>query len=205
MPTAHAASTMACEETMMKGIVAGRRGIVVAGIIGLVVVANPARAQLPLGWVTATTGFGVAGAGEGFRTGLIEIGRLAAAIRVRPDVAVQVTATATSLLAASGSTLTDPRPVEPNLDGVAASLAFLSGQGRDGLDATTSIGVGGFKHTGGINTNRTYLGIQLAGDGDVYRLPIAGDLAAGGMITFLPESRGESEFLFGLTLGVRLY
>ena len=130
---------------------------------------------------------------------------MSAGPRVRDDVAVQVLLTDTDLLTASGSTPTDPRPIEPNLAGVAASLAFLSSPDNGGLSGTTSAGVGAFQHRSGANTSKTYLGFQFSGDGDVYRLPVAGDLAAGGVITILPEAHGNTEFMLGLTFGLRLY
>jgi hypothetical protein len=176
----------------------------------LTITAAPLRAQapseeLPLAWMTATTGFGVAGSGSAFRSGLFEVARLAGAMRVSDDVAIQLAATTTDLLTASGASITDPRPIEPDVAGAVASVAFLSGPDNGGLGGTTSLGVGAFKHRGGGNTARTYLGFQFTGDAGVYRLPVAGDLAVGGVVTVIPESHGNTEFMFGITFGLRLF
>lgn len=189
----------------------GNRWVRAVGCVAMfAVMAAPAWAQgpaeeLPVAWVTATTGFGVAGSGEAFRTGVVEIARLGVAVRVSDETALQLLAMDTDLLGASGASITDPRPIEPNLVGAVGSVAFLSPPDNAGLGGTAYVGAGAFKHRGGGNTSRTYLGFQAGGDDGVHRLPVFGDIALGGVVTLIPESHGNSEFMFGLTFGLRLF
>ncbi|HTR78082.1 MAG TPA: hypothetical protein VMH39_08225 [Gemmatimonadaceae bacterium] len=201
---------------MLRMLVAGRWAVALA--LGAICVSASGQAALAqygrdqygptqyrFAWGIVTTGLGVSGSGFQTRSDLVEIGRLGAGLRLNRDYAIQVTATATSRLSNAGSGGLDERPVEPNLAGVTAALDFMSTPRNGELGPTVSLGLGGFRHRGGSSNGTTDLGFQFTADDGVVSIPYVGDLATGAMITVLPESGSRSEFIFGLTFGLRLY
>ena len=167
---------------------------------------QPPPQQPPRIWFGFSDGFGPSGGGISGSTGLSQLFRATGTVAITQNVGVELTALRIQESFPATKLLSDPTLNSPRADGILASFAQLSAEGRGRrYPSVASIGGGVARRPTNDPTKTRLTGaFQLGVESSVWRPPVSWfDTSMGLRVVLMPSTSHRMLYMLGLTLGIR--